>query len=103
MLAQAVLNSYKRAEELECVDVAIPAISSGIFGFPIGKWAKIFADTTRKFIDDMGEPKTLKTLVMCNIESATVKHIREAFVECFKDITEGVSEEKRRIKREWRK
>ena len=31
-------------------------------------------------------------------EQAAVKHIREVFVECFKDITEGVSEEKEELK-----
>ena len=30
---------------------------------------------------------------MCNIESATVKHIRDAFKNWFKDITDNIPEE----------
>lgn len=80
LLVSAIINSYKRAEELECESVALPAISSGIFGYPLDRCVKIFSTTTRKYIDDVESsqdlsktPQNLKTIVMCNIESATVK------------------------------
>lgn len=34
LLASAVMNTLIMAEKLECKSVSIPAISSGIFGFP---------------------------------------------------------------------
>ena len=36
LLHQAVLNSLKMADKLKCNSVSVPAISSGIYGFPKG-------------------------------------------------------------------
>jgi putative ATPase len=42
LLFSAVLNTLKTANKLECKSVSIPAISSGIFGFPKQLCAKTF-------------------------------------------------------------
>jgi O-acetyl-ADP-ribose deacetylase (regulator of RNase III) len=44
-LAAAVRGSLERAEELNLTSIALPAISTGIFGFPKGLAARIFFDT----------------------------------------------------------
>lgn len=61
----------------------MPAISSGIFGYPIDRCVQIFSKTTREYIDSLEQVGVLKTIMMCNIESATVKKIREAFEQEF--------------------
>ena len=48
-LALAVRNTLKNAENFGCRSVAIPAISSGIFGFPKRLCAKTLFDTVETF------------------------------------------------------
>lgn len=48
-LADAVEGSLVRAEELGLTSIAFPAISTGIFGFPLDRAAEIFMDTIRRY------------------------------------------------------
>ncbi|MHA1276101.1 MAG: macro domain-containing protein [Candidatus Helarchaeota archaeon] len=49
-LKDATLNSLKVADENNLKSIAFPAISTGIFGFPIEKCAKIMLSTTIAFL-----------------------------------------------------
>ena len=40
-LKNSTINSLKRAEELQLTSIAFPAISTGIFGFPISNFGRI--------------------------------------------------------------
>lgn len=48
-IQEAVRNTLRKADELECKTVAIPAIGCGIAGFPIEKGAKIILDEIKSF------------------------------------------------------
>mmetsp|Transcript_33115 Transcript_33115/g.43621 ORF Transcript_33115/g.43621 Transcript_33115/m.43621 type:complete len:150 (-) Transcript_33115:265-714(-) len=50
LLMHAVFNTLKKANEIGCASVSIPAISSGIFGFPKPLCAKVFFYTLAKFV-----------------------------------------------------
>ena len=45
LLKSAIKNSIIKAEELNCVSLALPAISSGIYGYPVEKCGIIFMKT----------------------------------------------------------
>ena len=47
-LALAIRGSLQQAERLELRSMAFPAISIGIFGFPAGRAAQIYADVLRQ-------------------------------------------------------
>ena len=49
LLASAVLASLHRAEEIGAKSVALPAISTGIYGFPLEKAAQISVAAARGF------------------------------------------------------
>ncbi len=49
-LKNATLNSLKVADENKLKSISFPAISTGIFGFPIGKCAKIMLSTIIEYI-----------------------------------------------------
>ena len=70
VLYRAVYNSLLRAKELNVAQISIPAISTGIFGFPKERAAKIFEKAIKDFIDR--ENSTIKTIRLCNIDKETV-------------------------------
>ncbi len=50
LLANAYRNSLKTALELGCDSIAFPAISTGIYGFPKDRAAKIAYETVKSFL-----------------------------------------------------
>lgn len=70
LLASAVRNSLELGETLGCASIAIPAISSGIFGVPKDVAAEIIIRTIRIFIDTL--PGTLRRIRCTNIDMETV-------------------------------
>lgn len=61
-LKNATLNSLKVADENHLKSISFPAISTGIFGFPIGRCAEIMLKTT---IDYLNGPNGLEKVVFC--------------------------------------
>lgn len=70
-LYNSVLNSLKKATELECKSISIPAISSGIFGYPKEECAKIFYRAIKDYIRSYGDSQ-LELIRLCNFDSPTV-------------------------------
>jgi O-acetyl-ADP-ribose deacetylase (regulator of RNase III) len=58
-LHNATLNSLKIAEEREIKDIAFPAISTGIFGFPIGRCSEIMLKTAMEFMEKHEYPQEI--------------------------------------------
>lgn len=52
MLAKAFLSALRVAEELKVRSIALPAISSGIFGFPKELVAEILFQEALKYKED---------------------------------------------------
>ena len=61
-LKNATLNSLKAADENNLKSISFPAISTGIFGFPIGRCAEIMLKTT---IDYLKGQTGLEKVVFC--------------------------------------
>ncbi len=61
-LKNATLNSLKLADENNIKSISFPAISTGIFGFPIERCAKIMLQTA---IDYLNGPTGLEKVVFC--------------------------------------
>lgn len=62
-LRQATLNSLKRATEKKMRSIAFPAVSTGIFGFPKDRCARIMLDTAKTFLAQ--EETSLEEVVFC--------------------------------------
>lgn len=61
-LKNATLNSLKLADDNNLKSISFPAISTGIFGFPIGRCAEIMLKTT---IDYLKGKAGLEKVVFC--------------------------------------
>lgn len=51
-IRQATLNSLKRAEELKLESIALPALGTGVGGFPIEKCAEVMIPEALRFLED---------------------------------------------------
>ncbi len=51
LLSSCYRNSLKVAKENDVKSIAFPAISCGVYGYPIGEACKIAIDTTRDFME----------------------------------------------------
>ncbi len=51
-LKNATINSLKLAEENNLTSIAFPAISTGIFGYPVDRCAKIMLDVCREYLQE---------------------------------------------------
>ena len=61
-LENATLNSLKVADENNLKSIAFPAISTGIFGYPVERCARIMIKTTA---DYLAEGSGIKTVTFC--------------------------------------
>ncbi len=74
LLSEAVRHSLELAEELGCESIALPAISSGIYGFPKLRAAEIIIRTIRIFID--ASSGSLRRIRCTNIDGETAQLFR---------------------------
>ena len=77
LLREAVTNSLEAASGLGAESVALPAISSGIFGFPKDLCAEVMLDATVAFFAARPET-TLRRVRFTNIDAPTVGVFVEA-------------------------
>lgn len=63
LLASCYRNSLALAVENDCRSIAFPAISCGIFGYPVEQASRIAVTETARFLD--GEPAIEKVLFVC--------------------------------------
>ena len=71
-LADAVTGSLRVADELKLLSIAMPAISTGIFGFPKERAAGIIFSAIEKFFSG-GQSPTLKVVRIVLFDDATIQ------------------------------
>jgi O-acetyl-ADP-ribose deacetylase (regulator of RNase III) len=70
-LSDAVTGSLRVADELKCKSIALPAISTGIFGFPKERAAGIIFTSIEKYFGD-NPFSTVKTIKIVLFDQSTV-------------------------------
>ncbi len=72
-LASAVRGSLLRAEDLDCKSIAFPAISTGIFGFPKQRAARIIFGALKGYFAEFKDSSiTLVQIVLWNEETLRI-------------------------------
>ena len=69
-LSEAVTGSLRVADELKSASIALPAISTGIFGFPKDRAAGIIFSAIEKYFEN--NPSNLKFVKLTLFDQATV-------------------------------
>ncbi len=77
-LYKTVQNVLKKAEQMNVVSISIPAISSGIFGFPKDQCAEVFFRAIKDFLAERLST-CLKLVRLCNIDEETSRIFLSVF------------------------
>jgi O-acetyl-ADP-ribose deacetylase (regulator of RNase III) len=76
-LSKSIHSSLSLASENSYKSISIPAISSGIFGFPKDRCANILLDESIKFLQNNNT--SLQTIEFCIIDYETLFHFKMKF------------------------
>ena len=76
-LSKSIHSSLSLASDNSYKSISIPAISSGIFGFPKDRCANILLDESIKFLQNNNT--TLETIEFCIIDYETLFHFKNKF------------------------
>ncbi len=84
-LEKAIWSVLTLAESYALGSLSLPAVSSGIFGFPKARCAKILLATTRRFLlqDGIG----LLQVTLCNHDQETCSYFEQAAQELKKQLS----------------
>ena len=77
-LRAAVRNSLELASDRKFKSISMPAISSGIFGFPKEKCAEILVEEAKNFLVN-NNITSLKIVEFCAIDDETVDYFKREF------------------------
>ena len=77
-LKAAIQNSLKVASESNFSSISIPAVSSGIFGFPKNRCAKIIINEVREFMEK-NFSSSLKIFEICIFDDDTFRYFEKEF------------------------
>ncbi len=86
-LRNATLNSLKLADEKKITSISFPAISTGIFGFPIGRCAKIMIRTAIEYLKGQTQ---IKKIVFCLFDASSYNVFAKELKQDFKNESNGV-------------
>ncbi len=76
LLARAVRSALERADEVGARSVAIPAISTGIFGFPKADGVRIIVRAVQEYLD--AHPRSAISVVrLCDRDAETAELLAE--------------------------
>jgi len=69
-LKNATLNSLKVADQNNCKTISFPAISTGIFGFPVDGCARVMLTTTKEYLSG---PTNIERVVFALFDDKSLK------------------------------
>jgi O-acetyl-ADP-ribose deacetylase len=72
LLASCYLSCMKLADDYECVTIAFPSISTGVYGYPLEQAARVAVSTISSFLGpSVQKPHHLKNVIMCCFDPRT--------------------------------
>jgi O-acetyl-ADP-ribose deacetylase (regulator of RNase III) len=99
-LKDAFYNCFKLADELKISSIALPPISSGIFGYPKDECAEVFYTALMSYIEKINsseQPTTLREVYMTIIDHLTYSEftqIHDKVIGIFKEKFDGIQAER---------
>ncbi|XP_069838587.1 protein mono-ADP-ribosyltransferase PARP14-like [Dendropsophus ebraccatus] len=89
LLRRAITTSLDLASEYGHSSIAIPAVSSGIFGFPLKECAENILDGIENYMEKQGSSTTLKRIHLVDMNIQTINVFSELLKKRFGDNRSG--------------
>ncbi|XP_060631288.2 protein mono-ADP-ribosyltransferase PARP14 [Anolis sagrei] len=86
LLKKAVKESLKQAETYNHRSIAIPAVSSGIFGFPLKECAHSIVTAIKECLEESSENSSLKQIFLVDVSENTVQALVNALNGVFREV-----------------
>ncbi|XP_040214268.1 protein mono-ADP-ribosyltransferase PARP14-like isoform X2 [Rana temporaria] len=90
LLRRAITTSLQLASEKSHSSIAIPAVSSGVFGFPIKLCAENIVEAIRDYVETPGQQSTLQRIHLVDTKEETVNIFSEVTKAKFGNQTSNV-------------
>lgn len=82
-LRKAVQSSLRLASDKGFKSISMPAISSGIFGFPKDRCAKILLEESKSFLEDYKKNNSsIQIIEFCIFDDETLGYFKSEFDKC---------------------
>ena len=78
-LRAAIRNSLELASDMKFKSISLPAISSGIFGFPKDTCVEILVKEAKNFLVNNNNITSLEMVEFCSIDNETVDYFKREF------------------------
>ena len=78
-LRAAIRNSLELASDMKFKSISLPAISSGIFGFPKDKCVEILVKEAKNFLVNNNNITSLEIIEFCSIDDKMVDYFKREF------------------------
>ncbi|XP_042192198.1 protein mono-ADP-ribosyltransferase PARP9 [Callorhinchus milii] len=88
LLSNAIRNSLNQANINKMTSIAIPAVSSGLFGFPLKRCAEVIVRTIETFYKTIKTTDTLKDIRLVNFDDLTVTAMKNACINILGEMNE---------------
>lgn len=86
LLKRAVKQSLREAAKANCTSVALPAISSGEFDFPVRLCAGTIAEAVQEYCDSFEGPGSLTQIDLVDNNASTVRELAASVQSVFSDL-----------------
>jgi len=86
-------NILRIMKDKNLYDISIPAISTGIFNFPLNKCVQICGQTIKDAISNDPEAFKDKEIIICNFDESTTRAFEEGLQGCIYETPYGDSDE----------
>ncbi|CAE1270020.1 PARP10_14_15 [Acanthosepion pharaonis] len=85
-LSKAIINSLVIAEKRNCTSIAFPAISTGIFKFPLDKASEVILSNIKDYLKDNPNSK-LRTIYLASIKPSVISAFQKQMKSIFPEST----------------
>ena len=99
LMEKTISSILEIVVEKDYKSVSIPAISTGIFKFPLTKFAVTCTKTIKKFVDDHIQEMKCRKIILCNFDDHTTNRLLEIVPQVLQNEEENENKKSKKDKR----